>query len=569
MTLLNRREFLKHTTGLALACGTLSGVSGRAFAAQVTDEKLRAFLTSGERSVAGITLRHKEKLAKIYAERRFIPLWSKDGNLTRTSSAVVKKLENASLLGLHPSHYYTQVLNSWLYLQDRNSAIQLELVLTDSLYEYFDNLANGQTGEQPGDKGWFVKQSKTDVAYDAENFFRGDASFKETIDRLQPQDQRYTNLLVALNDYHQIANSGGFTPVSSGATLKPGDQDHRVQQLRTRLTQSGDINPTGSSAPDVYDWAIAEGVTLFQQRHGLIADGMLGKKTLAEINAPVEQRIAQIEVNLDRWRWLPRDLGANSIVVNTAGFEMDVNLNHSRALTMPVIVGKTENKTPIFSDVMEHIVFNPSWHVPVSITRDELLPKELANPGFLDNSNFVAVSLANKSSQPISSLSTDELYPSNFISRYRLQQLPGKTNALGEIKFMLPNKYSIYLHDTNAKSLFERTTRAFSHGCVRVERPQDLARTLLLSDGMDDYQIDAILDSSNTKTVNLRTHLPVHITYQTSWVDDFGKVQFRKDIYDHDRHAIQNYRNHRPLQTSKETQLLARLGVTTTAAFEG
>ncbi len=569
MTQINRRDFLKHTTRLALACGTLSGVNGHAFASRVTDDELRSFLTGGQRSVAGITLRHKEKLLKIYAERRFIPLWSKDSELTQTTHAVVKKLENASLLGLHPSHYYTQILNSWLYLQDRNSITQLELVLTDSLYEYLDNLANGQTGEQPGNKGWFLKQSKTDVTYAAENFFRGDASFRETIDQLQPQDQRYTSLLFALNEHHQIAHSGGFTPVSSGATLKPGHHDHRVQQLRTRLTQSGDINPTSSSAPEVYDWAVAEGVKLFQQRHGLIADGLLGKKTLAEINVPIEERIAQIEVNLDRWRWMPKDLGASSIVVNTAGFEMDVILNNRRALTMPVIVGKPDNKTPIFSDVMEHVVFNPSWHVPVSITRDELLPKEQANPGFLDNSNFVAVSLADRGTQPVSSLSADELHPATFIAKYRLRQLPGKSNALGEIKFMLPNKYSIYLHDTNAKSLFKRTTRAFSHGCVRVERPQDLARTLLVSDGMDDYQIDAILDSNDTKTVKLRTHLPVHITYQTSWVDDFGKVQFRKDIYEHDVHAIQNYRYQRPLQASKESQILARQGVTTTAAIEG
>ena len=247
---------------------------------------------------------------------------------------------------------------------------------------------------------------------------------------------------------------------------------------------------------------------------------------------------------------------------------MDVHLNHNHVTTMNVVVGKPKHRTPIFSDVMEYLVFRPSWHVPKSITRDELLPRERANPGYLENKNFVAVSLSSNQSVPISTLAREDLETAEFTSRYRLRQKPGDTNALGSIKFMLPNQYSIYLHDTNAKSLFGKTSRAFSHGCIRLEDPEALARTLLSSDGQDADRIEDILQSSATKTVKLSKHIPVHMTYQTAWVDETGKTQFRKDIYDHDRYAISKYQRQRPVQAQKETRLLAQSGIVVSTSLE-
>ncbi len=560
MTNLDRRTFLKNSVAVALS-SSMFAVGTDAFAARTPDNNLQTFLQGGKRSLGGITLRHKEKLKRIYAERNYIPVWSVNGQYTNTSRAVLRKLENSSLLGLQPSHYYTQVLNSWLHLQEPQSSIRLELLLTDALYEYFDNLANGQIDEKPGDdKSWFVKQAKTDVHNYALNFFRGDASFRETIDSLQPHHQRYTGLLLALQEHHSIYANGGFQLVGSGPTLKPGMRHPRVSQLRTRLMQSGDITASYADSPDHYDWLLEEGLKAFQQRHGLEADGLLGGKTLEELNVPIEHRIAQIEVNLDRWRWLPSDLGESHLTVNTAGFEMDVVLGGYSALSMNVVVGKPEHRTPIFSDQMEHLVFNPSWHVPVSITKNELLPRERENRGYLDNKNFVAVSLSDKSSTAIANLSASDLETSSFISKYRLQQLPGKSNALGSVKFMLPNQYSIYLHDTNAKSLFEKTSRAYSHGCVRVEDPHQLAKTILAYDGHNADNIDSILESGKTKTINLHSALPVHMTYQTSWVDESGKLNFRKDIYNHDTHAIQKYQYQRPRQAKRETEVLSQIG---------
>ena len=560
MTNFERRAFLKNSIALALSSSSMFAMAGSAIAARIPDDNVRSFLQSGKRSIDGIPLRHKDKLQRIYAERNYIPVWSIDGQYTNTTRAVLRKLDNSSLLGLHPSHYYTKVLNSWLHLQEPQTASRLEILLTDSLYEYFDNLANGQSGEKPGDDGgWFLKQAKTNVHNYVMNFFRGDASFRQTIDNLQPLHHRYTGLLVALQDHHRLFAEGGFQTVDPGPTLKPGMRSPRVAQLRNRLMQSGDITDNYASAPDQYDWLLEEGLKTFQQRHGLDADGLLGGNTLKELNVPIEHRIAQIEVNLDRWRWLPSDLGNSHLTVNTAGFELDVVLDGYSSLHMNVVVGKPEHRTPIFSDRMEHLVFNPSWHVPVSITKNELLPKERANPGYLENKNFVAVSLADKSSTAISSLSTGELESSYFISRYRLQQLPGENNALGSVKFMLPNQYSIYLHDTNAKSLFEKTSRAYSHGCVRLEDPHHLAKTILAHDGHDPSRVDSILESGRSKTINLNAALPVHMTYQTSWVDESGKINFRKDIYSHDAHAIQTYQYQRPRQAQREAQILASL----------
>ena len=554
MSRINRRKFLRHSAVIAISSAA-TAFSGRVAALQHTDADLHALTNST--SVADIPLRHRDKLQKIYSQRNYVPLWTKQGQVTQTARAVIKRLENASLLGLYPSNYYPKVLNKWV--QDPNFNPQLEMVLTDSLWEYFDNLANGQTNEIPGDPAvWFARQSHTDIDYNAMDFFNGNASFGATIDRLQPVSQNYTNLLMALRDHYQILAQGGYTPVPQGNGLQPGSVDPRVAKLRARLAQSGDL-PAGLSQSDIFDLNVDEAVKHFQQRHGLEADGVIGSKTLAELNVPVQQRIAQIEINLDRWRWLPRDLGADHIVVNSAGFEMDVTLHNHRAIKMGVVVGKRKHRTPVFSDEMEHIVFRPSWNVPKSIAAKELLPKELENPGHLDSRDFVVVSRADQSSRPVSSLATHELEPSYFNSTYRLRQKPGQINALGSVKFMFPNKHSIYLHDTNARHLFGKIKRAFSHGCIRVEDPDLLARTLLQNDGKDEYEIDSILSDNSPKTVVLGDKIPVHLTYQTSWVDDTGRVQFRADIYDHDKYAIGNYRSSRPEQANQESYVLSSL----------
>ncbi len=559
MTTINRRAFLKNTLAVSLSGSSI--VSGTtAFAAQLPDDHLKAFLNSSKNSIAGIELRHKRRVAKVYTQRGFVPLWSEHGQYTNTSTAIVSRLKNASLLGLHPSSYYPQILTSWLHMQDPQTSTQVELVLTDSLFEFFDNLANGQTGKRPGDaESWFAKQAATDINTITDNFFGGSVSFRQTMNNLQPATAHYNKLLVALAGQKEILADGGYLKVSKGASLSAGMQDPRATQLRSRLWQSGDYTNTLSSNSDNFDPWLEDGLKSFQRRHGLEDDGVLGPNTLKALNTPVEDRIAQIEINLDRWRWLPQDLGDSHIIVNTAGFQMDVVLHGSTALHMNVVVGKPKHKTPVFSETMEHLVFNPTWNVPKSITRNELLPKELNNPGYLQSNNFVAISHSDKSTRSIDSFAQHELEPSSFISRYRLMQKAGKNNALGTVKFMLPNKHAIYLHDTNAKSLFQKTTRAYSHGCVRVADPVQLAKTLLVNEGHSEQSVEDRFATSATKTINLDNPLPIHMTYQTAWVDQHGALNFRNDIYGHDKYALRNYQRQRPSLEHTENQLLTLL----------
>lgn len=559
MPILNRRAFLRNS--LAVVASSTAFASGSAaLATQFARADIESFLQSKEDSVSGIRLRHKHKVMQVYAQRNFAPLWSTHGQYTDTCRAIISKLDDSLQLGLHPSRYYTQILGSWLRLQEPLTSRNLELVLTDVLFEYLDNLANGQTGKRPGDSGsWFARQDVTstdDVAFD---FFRSTTSLTEATGQVQPVSQHYNSLLQALKEQQAILANGGYVKINKGPILKPGMQDSRVIKLRQRLAQSGSDTAKFGLGSNHFDNQVELDLKAFQERHGLKADGLLGKKTLQELNTPIEDRIAQIEINLDRWRWMPRDLGENYIIVNTAGFQMEVILNGYSALDMNVVVGKPQHKTPIFSKDMQYLSFNPSWNVPKSITRKELLPKELANPGYLKKRDFVAVSHADKSTRHINSFSPHELNPSNFIPQYRLVQLPGNHNALGKVKFMLPNKYAIYLHDTTAKRLFEETTRAYSHGCIRVEDPVSLAKVLLTNEGHSEHSVDERFDTSRSSAIRLRDPLPVHMTYQTAWVDKNNRLNFRNDIYGHDSHAIKDYRRQRPTLAEREKQLLVQL----------
>ncbi|HSN87061.1 MAG TPA: L,D-transpeptidase family protein, partial [Thermoanaerobaculia bacterium] len=286
-------------------------------------------------------------------------------------------------------------------------------------------------------------------------------------------------------------------------------------------------------AQAVFDEAVASAVSRFQRRHGLEATGKVDEGTLAELNVPVQDRIRQLQVNMERWRWMPASLGERYIFVNVPEFRLDVYEGDHSALAMRVVVGKDQSKTPAFSDKMTYLELNPAWNLPVSILSDEILPKLASNPGYLashdmevvkgwgDDEEVVDASYASEAGQPG--------------SPYRVRQRAGAANPLGKVKFMFPNEFDIYLHDTPADHLFDRAERDFSHGCIRLEKPVELARYLLRGDPK--WTPDAIQDaltSGEHAAVKLPKPLPVHILYWTAWVDQDGTVEFRKDVYGHD-----------------------------------
>lgn len=560
MTCIKRREFLYRsaTTTAALSLASAFGSVAHGFQ-QSPDSSIEDFLSySGNFSVGGIELRHLNKLKEVYAARNYVPLWSVNETATSTSMEITRKLLSSHQAGLDPTKYYGRLLYQLAANQDSDHFLKFELLLTDSLHTYFGDLAHGAL-EQPSRKaGWRLERSNIDVSGISNDFFNGDHSYSHTIERLQPTHPRYRNLLYALENHHAMLTQGGWQKIPGGKTLQLGDFHPRAAQLRERLIASGDIKYTGYFDINEFDSMVESGVIAFQERHGLEADGVVGPKTLEEINIPLRDRITQLQTNIDRWRWLPRDLGYSNITVNTAGYDMDVVINGGTAATMKVIVGTPKNNTPLFSDTMEHLVFNPSWYVPKSIIR-ELLPKEVAQPGWFNKNNFEVTS--SSSGAPVSP-SNVSLDTEHFVANYQVRQRPSEKNALGKLKFMFPNQYNIYLHDTNAKSLFEKSQRAFSHGCVRLEKPRELAKVLLEADGRSNAEIDSYLIHDSTKKVGLRTPLPVHLTYQTAWVDELGNTHFRNDIYHHDKHAVQQIRNSKQIYAEAELKALASTGLT-------
>jgi murein L,D-transpeptidase YcbB/YkuD len=300
-----------------------------------------------------------------------------------------------------------------------------------------------------------------------------------------------------------------------------------VAVLAARLAASGDFQGQvpSSKAAAIYDSSLQEAVKAFQRRHGLADDGAIGREVVAALNVPVDHRVAQIRMNMERWRWLPRELGNRYILVNIPEMRLDVYEGEQVPLSMRVVVGKEDTQTPIFNDEMTHVVFSPYWNVPPTIAQNETLPSVMGDPEFLERNNMEVVDASGNRVDPAS---IDLANPSG----YRFRQRPGATNSLGLVKFMFPNQFNVYLHDTPADSLFDRAVRSFSHGCVRVAEPLALAE-YVLRDQREWHRarIEEAMHAGEEKHVKLNTPIPVYMGYWTARVRPDGMVQFRNDVY--------------------------------------
>ena len=352
----------------------------------------------------------------------------------------------------------------------------------------------------------------------------------------------FRGLDAGLDFYRGIEAQGGWPVVPGEKVLAKGARSPAVPLLRQRLSMTGDYIGTeyldGQPGADLFDGELREAVVAYQNRNGMEPDGVAGPKTIADMNVPVTTRIKQMEINRERWNRMPAKLGEVFVLVNMAGYELDVVEGEKTVLTMKVIVGKGYTRTPMFSDTIQYIEFNPYWNVPRSIATKELVP-EYVEKG---TASAVAQGFEVKRGEevlPVSAINwTDHLGADKL--PFLIRQKPGPANALGEMKFMFPNKNNVYLHDTNQRHLFKKTKRAFSHGCVRVEKPHELAAYLLGPNtpvtgvpwGMSEVQ--AVVDSKTLKAVPLKRKVPVHLAYMTAWMDEFGYIQFREDIYGRD-----------------------------------
>jgi murein L,D-transpeptidase YcbB/YkuD len=526
-------------------------------------------------------------LARFYEEREYYPAWSSEVGPQPQADALISTIQaEAAREGLQAGAYRLTKLSKLLQevrsqetsqqALDPRTLTDLDLLLTDTFLTYGAHLSVGKSNLDVMDAQWFEKRQKTDLPQALQKALSA-GQLEETLKALSPQHAGYVQLRGALARYREIAAHGGWPLLPPGFDLRPGDHDARIPTLRTRLRITGDLKGQAKSeidssekhsknykAPkkktsegDEYDTILVQAVKAFQRRHGLGPDGIIGGGTFAALNVSVETRMQQLIMNMERWRALPQNLGARHIDVNIPNFTLDVVENERSILRMKVVVGKMIEKrnTPAFTAQMTHVVLNPSWYVPKSIAEEELFPLSRKNPHYFSEHKFSIRRVEVGEKHLPDPNASDGSMISAKVYQYFLKQAPGPKNALGRVKFMFPNPYGIYLHDTPSRDLFNRTVRTYSHGCIRVEKPIDLAEYLLR--GNTKWTRESILstiDQQKEKTVWLPEAIPVYVQYWTAWVDADGIVQFRNDIYGYDNAPgaqlpITTPRNPRPEST--------------------
>jgi murein L,D-transpeptidase YcbB/YkuD len=482
-------------------------------------------------------------LRELYRDRHFQPAWIDDEGPLPHVESFLQAVRRADREGLKPADYHLDHISS-LVSDWQNSAarkekfhlsgrVDLELLLTDAFVLYGRHLLNGRVDPEKLYPDWFAYQkdaSLLDIAAEAIE----SGHIEAALQRLTPQDPLYENLKKTLAMYMQLARQGGWPVVPHPRTLK-GRHDYGkyLSLLQKRLELSGDLEMARYSRS--HDESLKKAIQKFQKRHGLKTDGFVNTATLKELNVPVETRIDQIAINMERLRWLPEENGRRYILVNIADFDLEVMEAGRVVMNMPIVVGKQNQRTAVFSGKMTYIELNPYWNIPQSIAVKEILPSVKKDITYLDRKRIKVIEYWQRQERLVNPAKVDWSRLNEDNLKYYFRQDYGPGNALGRVKFMFPNKFDIYLHDTPERHLFKRTRRTFSHGCIRIARPIALAEYLLKEDlQWDRPRILAEIGKGKRQILRLKEPVDVHILYLTAWMDRYGEVQFRPDIYDGD-----------------------------------
>ncbi|MDP4726602.1 MAG: L,D-transpeptidase family protein, partial [Desulfobacterales bacterium] len=396
------------------------------------------------------------------------------------------------------------------------------------------HLLGGRVNPETLHAEWLAYNPKTDLAGILEAALAA-GQIEAALDRLRPPHAGYADLKAALQRYRDIEIRGGWPLLPENLSLKEGDGGDHIALLRQRLSVSGDLGLQEKQGENRYDGILAEAVGRFQVRHGLPPTGRIDEQTVNELNVPAAVRIRQIELNLERWRWIPHELGARYLLVNAADYSLTVVENGQPLWDMRVVVGRDYRRTPVFSADLQYLEINPYWNVPQKIAVEDILPKVKQNPEYLVRKHFKVFENWRAGANEIDPLTVDwsKVTKRNF--RFKLRKEPGPSNDLGRIKFIMPNRFAVFLHDTPNRKLFSKSYRSYSSGCIRLEKPLELAEYLLSDDPKWTYQdILRAVDSEQNRIVRLKKTVPVHLLYWTAWVDPEGVVNFRKDIYKRD-----------------------------------
>lgn len=517
-------DFITRSRRLLLAIMALTALFFTALPGSLAAAESVAY----QQAVAMAAGKDREVL-EFYKARGFKPIWTSSRDAARRR-AFIEAAAGAADHGLPAGRYDANELKaSFGQIGSARQRAELEVETTQKFLLYAHDIQSGILEPSRLDDELAVKTPRRGRIQILEAFLKSNP--RGFIRSLPPKQPEYTRLMKEKALLERVVGNGGWGPKVPGKTMKPGSKGKAVQALRARLTQMGHKR-LGNS--DVYDKDLQLAVARFQLDHGLNADGVAGPSTLQALNTSAQTRLQQVVVGLERQRWLNYDLGKRHILVNQADFRAFVIDNGKVTLETRVVVGKQgRHRTPEFADEMTHMVVNPTWNVPKSIARKEYLPMLRKNPNALGRQGIRMTDVSGRRVDP-TTLDYSEFSENYF--PFDLKQPPSRGNALGLVKFMFPNRFNIYLHDTPTKSLFSRDMRAYSHGCVRVQKPFELAYTLLrpqTSDPKGTFQ--RALDSRRETVIDLAKPVPVYLVYHTAWVTPDGRANFRADIYGRDR----------------------------------
>ena len=479
------------------------------------------------------------QVARFYTATGEQPAWIVDGRLTQQGRALVALFEHASEKGLLPNDYgdWVAMLAQLSAARTERERMGVDVALTDAAMRYVSDLHFGRVKPEAMGYALGAREKNFSLA----DFLSTKVVHAENVERaiaeVEPPFSGYWRTLAVLARLESVAADTKFRRLSvPRKSVHPGDRYADLPQMVQELRSIGDLPPHARLPEDPMEYrgAIVEAVKRFQERHGLTQDGILGRATIATMNIPLSDRIEQVELTLERWRWIPQHLALPLVVVNIPEFRLYViDRDYRWLMVQKVIIGHSyQHKTPVFIAPMQSVIFRPYWNVPLSIQRKELVPKIARDPSYLGRNDYEIVNRANR---PVGIGINEAVLAKLRSGALKIRQMPGDKNALGLIKFEFPNSYDVYMHGTPSPELFSRTRRDFSHGCIRVEYPAALARWVLRElPGWTPEKIEAAMYGSDRQVVNLAKPLTVVIFYSTVVVTHYGEIRFLPDIYHYD-----------------------------------
>ena len=467
-------------------------------------------------------------IASFYIGRNFEPFWVKS---ERRLENLVSSISEAKLHGLPLSRYPLEELRQSIFENDLSQKAKLELMATETFLLFAQDISGGILNPNKIDNNINVTPERKDAKVllasltDSVNinlFFRS----------LFPSSSEYKSLLNELKKLRETSLNGSWGDlVPTDAVLAVGMTHDNVPFLRKRLYNMG--YPVYETHSRYFDEQLNDSVKRFQEYHGLNPDGVFGKRSIEAVNVPPKTRLMQVLVNLERMRWNNHDRGPEYVLVNQPNFQAYFKSENEKVWESRVVIGLPSNQTAEFNDTMTHMVVNPTWHVPKSIAVDEYLPLIQSDPNFLNDNEMVLMVRGTDTIIDSNLIDMQAFTPDNF--PFLIKQIPSNINALGLVKFMFPNKFSIYMHDTPMKDLFFKDERTFSHGCIRLQEPFQFAYSLLRKQEVDpESKFQEVLQKEEETYINLSRKIPVYITYRTAFFDDFGQVHYRADVYGRD-----------------------------------